>query len=127
MMFLVAIPFIGNFVAIDIEWPSFGIVLALSFAFLIETNLQAIANLFISERDYRFVVPYCFSAMIAIFAGVIMTISAFSIETSIFVMSLIQLMVALPNFIRLLTKTINLDISIYRVVLNQSVAKTLRR
>ena len=127
MMFLVATPFIGNFVSIDIKWPSFSMVAALSFAFLIEANLQSIANLFISERDYRFLISYCFSAMTAIFVGVILIIYSFSIETSIFVMSLIQLIVALPSFIRLLNKKINLDISIYLVVLDQSVTKMLRR
>lgn len=126
MMFLVAAPFIGNFVSINIEWPSFSMVAALSFAFLIEANLQAIANLFISERDYRFVIPYCFSAMTAIAVGIIMIFSAFSIEIIVFAMSLIQLMLALPSFIRLLTKKINLDISIYRVVLDQSITKILR-
>jgi hypothetical protein len=126
MMFLVATPFIGNFVSINIEWPSFSIVAALSFAFLIEANLQAVANLFISERDYRFVIPYCFSAIIAVSVGIIMTFSAFSIEMSIFAMALIQLTVALPSFIRLLIKTINLDISVYRVVLDQSITKILR-
>ena len=113
-------PIMIRYFLIDVPWPSLPMIAALFFAFLVEVNLQAMANIFISRRRYTFLKAYCISTGVALVAGFMLSKWAnASITVVIFGVALTQLMFAIPAFVKILLRSVPLTKSAYRQVLKE--------
>lgn len=120
-------PMMMRYVLIDVPWPSLPMIAALFFAFLVEINLQAMANIFIARRQYSFLKAYCISTGVALVVGLLLALWArASISTVIFGVAIIQFTIATPSFVKILLKTVPLNGSVYHQVLKESWSKVGR-
>ena len=115
---LAGIALFGDTIRFDVAWPGPALVLALGAGYLVEANLQAMANVFIARRAYGFMVRYSASVALGlVLAGLAARFAHFSIAEAILVVAATQASIALPALFAELRRQIPLRPASYAAAL----------